>query len=110
MVAGAALAVEEEGTPLEKVVTMLEDLQTEVLVEGQAEAKTYDKFACFCKDMTEEKTEFIQDNTDWLAELEAEIAGQFTKREQHDLKIQEVADVIAEKEKEMKAADNQRHK
>jgi molybdopterin-guanine dinucleotide biosynthesis protein len=108
MAAGAALAVEEEGSPLEKVVTMLEDLQTEVLVEGQAEAKTYDKFACFCRDMTEEKTEFIQDNTDWLAELEASIAGQFTKREKHDLKIQEVADVIAEKEKEMKAADNQR--
>merc|ERR1719161_1295110 len=105
-----AMAAEEAVTPLEKVVTMLEDLQTEVLVEGKAEAKTYDKFACFCKDMTEEKTELIAENTDWLAELEAEIAGQFTKREEHDLKIAEVAKVIAEREKEMKAADDQRAK
>jgi len=110
MVAGAALAIEEDVSPIEKVVTMLEDLQTEVLVEGKAEAKTYDKFACFCKDMTEEKTEMIQENTDWLAELEAEIGGQFTKREEFDLKIAEVTNVIAEREKEMKAADDQRAK
>jgi hypothetical protein len=89
---------------------MLEDLQTEVLVEGKAEAKTYDKFACFCKDMSEEKSEMIQENTDWLAELEAEIAGQFTKREEHDLKISESSTFIAEKDKAMKAADDQRAK
>lgn len=110
LVVGAALADDDAVSPLEKVVTMLEDLQTEVLVEGKAEAKTYDKFACFCKDMTEEKTELIQENTDWLAELEAEIGGQFTKREEHDIKIQEVTEVIAEKDKALKAADDQRAK
>merc|ERR1719482_1264061 len=110
MAAGVALNTDEDGSPLEKVITMLEDLQTEVLVEGKAEAKTYDKFACFCKDMTEEKTEMIGENTDWLAELEAEIAGQFTKREDQDTKMAEVANVIAEKDKAMKAADEERAK
>merc|ERR1719207_14858 len=107
---GAATAADEDVSPLEKVVTMLEDLQTEVLVEGKAEAKTYDKFACFCKDMTEEKTEMIQENTDWLAELEAEIAGQFTKREEHDGKIAESVKIIASKDQGMKEADDQRAK
>lgn len=99
-----------DSSPLDKVVSMLEDLQTEVLVEGKAEAKTYDKFACFCKDMTEEKHEYIVDNEDWAAELEAEIAGQFTRRGELDKQITEVANVIAGKDKEIKAADDQRAK
>merc|ERR1719159_1286394 len=89
---------------------MLEDLQTEVLVEGKAEAKTYDKFACFCKDMSEEKHEYIVDGEDWATELEAEIAGQFTRRGELDKQMTEVANIIAEKEKELKAADDQRAK
>jgi hypothetical protein len=43
-------------------------------------------------------------------ELEAEIAGQFTLREEHDGKIAESASFIAEKEKSMRAADDQRAK
>jgi len=45
------------------------------VVEGKAEAKTYDKFACFCKDMTEEKSEAVTEGTDRVAELEASIAS-----------------------------------
>merc|ERR1719487_57891 len=102
---GPALGFDSEGSPLESVVTMLEDLQTQVLVEGKAEAKTYDKFACFCKDMTIEKTDAIKENADLVDELEAEIAGCFTKREEQDLQIQEVTEVIAEKDKGLDAAD-----
>lgn len=53
---------------------MLEDLQTQVVVEGKAEAKTYDKFACLCKDETTDKTDAIRDGTDQVADLEATIA------------------------------------
>merc|ERR1719214_532986 len=60
--------------------------------------------------MTEEKTELIAENTDWLAELEAEIAGQFTKREEQDGAIAESVSYIGEKDKAMKAADDQRAK
>jgi len=50
-----AHADENDVSPTQKVVTMLEDLQTQVIMEGKEEAKGYDKFACFCKDMSEEK-------------------------------------------------------
>ena len=58
-------------SPTQKVVTMLEDLQTQVIMEGKEEAKGYDKFACFCKDMSEEKTWDIEDAQDLIADLTA---------------------------------------
>jgi len=109
---GSGLAVEEdaEGSPIEKVITMMEDLMTETLVEGKAEAKTYDKFACFCKDMTEEKTDAISEGTDALAELEATIQEQIAKRTSLDNQIAESSTIVAEKVKGLKEADAKRAK
>jgi len=109
---GFCLAVEDnsEVSPIEKVLTMMEDLMTETLVEGKAEAKTYDKFACFCKDMSEEKTYAISENTDYLAELEATIATQISKRTTLDGEIAESTEILAEKQKGIKEADAKRAK
>merc|ERR1719353_916507 len=51
-----AQAAKADVTPVEKVVQMIRDLQTQVQEEGTAEATTYDKFACFCKSKTDEKS------------------------------------------------------
>jgi len=37
-----------EVSPVEKVITLLEDLKTETEDAGKKEASTYDTFACFC--------------------------------------------------------------
>lgn len=109
---GSSLALEDDSavSPIEKVITMMEDLMTETLVEGKAEAKTYDKFACFCKDMTEEKTDAINENTDVLADLEATIAEQVAKRTSLDNDMADEGSVLAEKVKLMKEADAKRAK
>jgi hypothetical protein len=49
----------DEVTPVQKVITMVSDLQAKVSAEGRAEAESYDEFACFCKSKTDEKTEAI---------------------------------------------------
>jgi DNA repair exonuclease SbcCD ATPase subunit len=89
-------------SPVEKVVTMLEDLQTQVVVEGKAEAKTYDKFACFCKDMTAEKTDAINAGTDKSADLSALIEQLQNDRSQADDDIADLNKKIDELDKSMK--------
>merc|ERR1712182_59545 len=97
-------------TPLEKVIIRLEDLQTEVVTEGKAEAKTYDKFACFCKDMTKEKTEAIKAGQDEQASLTADIEDLTAKREKLDSEISELEAEIEKLEKEMAEAQAERDK
>merc|ERR1719333_2102012 len=87
---------------VEKVVTMLEDLQTQVVVEGKAEAKTYDKFACFCKDMTAEKTDAINAGTDKSADLSALIEQLTNDRSVADDDINELNKQIDNLDKSMK--------
>merc|ERR1719450_1287643 len=89
-------------SPVEKVVTMLEDLQTQVVVEGKAEAKTYDKFACFCKDMTAEKTDAINAGTDKSADLSALIEQVTNDRSTADDDISDLNKKIDELDKSMK--------
>merc|ERR1719473_2541676 len=89
-------------SPVEKVVTMLEDLQTQVVVEGKAEAKTYDKFACFCKDMTAEKTDAINAGTDKSADLSALIEQLTNDRSVADDDINDLNKKIDELDQSMK--------
>jgi len=98
----AAEANLDEVSPVEKVVTMLEDLQTQVVVEGKAEAKTYDKFACFCKDMTAEKTDAINSGTDKSADLSALIEQLTNDRSEADDDINDLNKKIDELDKSMK--------
>merc|ERR1719326_2050525 len=60
--AGAADA--SKNSAVGKVISMMEGLQKQVLEEGEAEAQTYNKFACFCKDNTAEKTASIKKGSD----------------------------------------------
>jgi hypothetical protein len=55
-VAGQQLAV---SSPVERVVTLLKDLQEKPTLDERAEQKLYDKYACWCKDATERKASDI---------------------------------------------------
>merc|ERR1711871_403594 len=85
----ATVTSSADASPLEKVITMLEDLQIEVVTEGKAEANTYDKFACFCKDVTSEKMDAIQTGQDEQESLLADIESETATREELDGDIAE---------------------
>merc|ERR1719230_1617178 len=95
------MQAQDEVSPVQKVVTMMEDLQTQVIMEGKTEAKSYDKFACFCKDMSEEKTWDIEDAQDLISDLTATINQKTADREDYDQVIAEQSQILEEKEKAM---------
>merc|ERR1719160_380271 len=68
-------------TPVEKVITLLEDLKAELETEGAEEGKAYDEFACFCKDTNDQKSESIVSLKDEIDQLSADIADKTATKE-----------------------------
>merc|ERR1719230_600612 len=87
-----------------KVVSMLEDLQAQVLAEGEAEAATYNKFACFCKTTQNKKSDAIKTGKDEKTSLSSDIKKFSKQRDNLDKKIAGLEDNIKKAEKAMKVA------
>merc|ERR1719384_2870594 len=93
--AAAVGAFANSATPISKVLDLLDGLKTEVEDEGAAEAKEYDKFACYCKNTNsakstainggkltiDTKSAEIEDKTATKEEKEAELARRKQKHE-----------------------------
>jgi hypothetical protein len=107
--AAADAAKEAKMAAVNKVITMLEDLSSQVLAEGEKEAAAYNKFACFCKDTTQEKSDAITRGEDDKADLTARIESLNEKRDDLDEKIEELTEDIAVAEKELAEATAERH-
>jgi predicted nucleic acid-binding Zn-ribbon protein len=60
LVAGLKLTV-RTGSPVEKVVELIEELKAKILADGANEQKLYDKFACWCETTTARKADAIDD-------------------------------------------------
>lgn len=88
--ADAEAAREAKMAAVAKVTDMLEDVQKKVMMEGEVEAKTYNEFACFCKDTIKEKTEAISKGSDAKSGLEADIDDLTGKRDELDRKIRKL--------------------
>lgn len=85
----AGTAVTEDVSPVEKVIELLEDMKSEVQVEGKKEATTYEEFACFCHDTTTDKSTSVTNGQDNIEGLSADIAEKTATREE---KIEEIMD------------------
>lgn len=104
----AVAAKEAKMAAVNKVVTMLTDLQAQVLAEGEKEAASYNKFACFCKDTSAEKTAAISKGYDDKAALTASINKLSAKRDELDSAIAGLIADIKAAEKAMKEAEEKR--
>jgi len=103
-----AQAAKADVTPVEKVIQMIRDLQTQVQEEGTAEATTYDKFACFCKSKTDEKTTAIEEGQTAVESLVAELDTLTAKRDTLDGEIQSLNEEIEGYNAQVKDAEGLR--
>lgn len=78
---------EDKMAAVRKVATLLEELQAGVLQEGEEEAATYNKFACFCKDTATDKGAAVTSGQDSINTLDAKIGQLVTDRETLDTDI-----------------------
>merc|ERR1719172_140836 len=72
----------------------MEGLRTKILAEGEEEAHTYDKMACFCKDTTAEKQAAIEDGENKKEELMSQIAELTEMRDELDETIKKLLEEI----------------
>jgi len=103
-------AKEAKMAAVKKVISMLGDMKKQVLDEGEEEAKAYNKFACFCKDTTVDKTTAIQEGEDAKESLIAEIEKLEVKRKELDEEMAKLEEEIEEVEKEIREAKEIRAK
>merc|ERR1719502_527823 len=109
-VVASAARVKLDVTPVEKVVTLLEDLQTQVQEEGTAEGETYDKFACFCKDKTNAKVDSINEGETTIETLTADLKALTAEVAELKSDIATLTDEIAKNEAELKEMTEIREK
>lgn len=70
--AAPATAV-SDGNPISKVVTMIEEMKTQVETEAKEDEAAYEKYHCWCVKNDKEKTEAIESAGNRLDELAASI-------------------------------------
>jgi len=104
--AEAKAADDAKMAAVNKVIAMLDDLQKQVLAEGEEEAATYNKFACFCKTTQKDKSEAIKTGKDEKTSLTADIEKLSKERDGLDKKIAGLTKDIKDAEKEMSDANS----
>jgi len=69
----------ETVTPVEKVVQLLKELETQIAEEGKVEAAQYDKYACFCKEQADDHLYAVGKSEKKMKKLNADIEALSTE-------------------------------
>lgn len=76
-----AAVANAQDTPIDKVITLIEDMKRGVEKDGRDEAKAYGDFACFCKSTTTKKADSVKRENDNIDTFSAKIADKTQSKE-----------------------------
>jgi len=107
-VVGILAREDETVSPIQKVIELIKNLETEVTEVGAKEAAEYDKFACFCKHQDESKNTAIEKSEERIKVLEADISDYEAEISDLDSDIVKLGSRITEVEGEIETKDKAR--
>jgi len=112
LVAALASSYQVETNPIQKVLTLLSDLQKKVVLDGEIEDKQYEKFLDFCKDDATTKQYAIKNGKAKVEDLKAVIEKSAADILNAESTIADLAKTVTTNQKDLSAAqevrDNER--
>jgi hypothetical protein len=96
--------------PIDKVITMIGDLETKIIAEGEEAHKVYAEFAEWCEDTSKNVQYEIKTGKADVDSLKATIAKEASNIDAQTAKIEELAGAIATDDADLKAATEIREK
>merc|ERR1719487_2236541 len=108
--AEASLASRAQAGPIEKVVTLLEELKSKIEADGKMEQEVYDKYACWCEETTARKAHAIEEGRKAVARLGNQVLEFKGKIATRTAEIAKLTKDIAENEKSQAKATEVRQK
>jgi len=107
LLAGVAVSY---AAPIDKVITMIGELEQKVIGEGESAHKVYAEFAEWCEDTSKNVQYEIKTGKSDVDSLKATIAKESSNIDAQTAKIEELAGAIATDEADLKAATEIRDK
>merc|ERR1719478_1868006 len=96
--------------PIQKVISMIGDLESKIIGEGKDAQKVYDEFSEFCEDRSRQLGFEIKEGKAGVKDLEAAIENEAATAASLNAKIEELSAAIATDEADLKAATDIRNK
>jgi len=106
----AGLSAASAASPIDKIITMIGDLEQKIIKEGEDAHKVYAEFAEWCEDTSKDVMYEIKTGKGNVADLKATIEKESANIDVQDSAIEDLAGQIATDEADLKAATEIRDK
>mmetsp|Transcript_17610 Transcript_17610/g.44316 ORF Transcript_17610/g.44316 Transcript_17610/m.44316 type:complete len:691 (+) Transcript_17610:95-2167(+) len=101
VVSSALFAVAMADSPIGKVLSMIEDLQTKILAEGESGQKVYAEFSEWCENQARELSHEIKTGSAEVDALKASIGEESATISSRTIKVEELVASIASNEADL---------
>merc|ERR1719375_1639725 len=106
----AASATSGTGSPIDRVVELINGFRAKIVADGAAEQKVYDKYACWCEETTARKAAAIEDAKLLIEELSKNILELKGRLGTYQAEITKLTKDIKDTTEEIEKAEEMRKK